>query len=71
MLKVLAEFNYWKRFCPIKILVIFNKLVTQPAPITDQHVSITDADVAHDEQLARMIQMEEDMSTAQHLSNNN
>jgi len=29
VLKVLVESNYWKWFCPIEILVIFNKLVTQ------------------------------------------
>ena len=29
VLKVLVEFNYWKRFCPIEILAIFNKPVTQ------------------------------------------
>ena len=32
-------------------------------------MKITDADVAHDEQLARMIQMEEYMSAREHLSN--
>ena len=29
MLKVLIESNYWKRFCPIEILAIFNKPVTE------------------------------------------
>jgi len=29
MLKVLAESNYWKSFCPMKILIIFNKPIIQ------------------------------------------
>jgi len=29
VLKVLAQSNYWKRFCPIEILAIFNKPVTE------------------------------------------
>jgi len=29
VLNVLAESTYWKRFCPIEILAIFNKPVTQ------------------------------------------
>jgi len=29
MLKVLAQSNYWKRFCPIEILAIFNKPTTE------------------------------------------
>ena len=29
MLKVLAQFKYWKRFCTIEILAIFSKLVIQ------------------------------------------
>ena len=33
--EVLAEFNYWKHLCPIEILVIFNKQVTQPVTIID------------------------------------
>ena len=69
VLKVLTKSNYQKCFCPIEILAIFNKTVTQPAPIIDQHVTIIDANVVHDEQLTRMIQMEEDMFVAQHLSN--
>jgi len=42
VLKVLAQSNYWKRFCTIEILAIFNKPV---------------------------IQIEEDMYPAQHISN--
>jgi len=42
VLKVLAQSNYWKRFCIIEILDIFSKLV---------------------------IQIEEDMYPAQHISN--
>lgn len=44
VLKVLAESNYWKRFIPIKFLIIFGKPITQPALITDE-------DVAHGETL--------------------
>jgi len=29
MLKILVESNYWKHFCPIEILTIFNKPVIQ------------------------------------------
>ena len=45
------------------------KSITQLAPITNQYVAIIDSYVAHDKQLDRMIQMEEVMFVAKHLSN--
>lgn len=55
VLKVLAESNYWKHFIPIEKLPSFNKPITQLVPITNKDVVIINKNVAHDEQLARMI----------------
>ena len=45
-----------------------NKPVTQPTLVIDQHVTITDTNVARDEQLVRMIKMEKDIFVV-HFSN--
>ena len=61
VLKVLVESNYWKKFCPIQILAIFGDLVTPPAPI------IMNEDVAYAEEKAKLIQLQEYISAAEHL----
>ena len=61
VLKVLAESNYWKNFCPIQILANFSDPVTPPAPI------ITNEDVAYAEEQAKLIQLQEYILAAEHL----